>query len=1039
MRLPSWNLAVAAFGLSVPSILGAQSSAGSLELLVDGPPDPSARVVARVRHLGLAATSDSSGVIRLDGLPAGTHEIVFEVNGQEQGALIGMRTCADQTVRYAVTLGPHLMASAVDAICTTDGIPRSAASLPVDRIADLLALEPGVASLDRGELSVRGAGGDAMATYLDGVPVTPGHRLGGGATLGGSWFGAEGSGIAIGTNGFEQITLAAGVTAAEFGGARGGILGLASRDPASSSAGEGAHDLRLRASWATDAPLGTAHGLDFNRVLLNGDVLLGRLSIAVAAAAEGRGTAQLGLEQNASPVFLANGIDTTVTVSSGAGTTNVDILRFTPSPGIRIPASASSNYALLGRATYALGGSRLQLTAVASQRQSRQFEYLDLYNPAQLRADRSWSRVFTGSWIGNLASRDGFSLGAEAHLSWQTDRSTTGPLSPGSELDSRDPFGGFLIAPLEFRFDAASFPVDDQLIRNFRTHSGRLSPYDLNNTGQYQLISQFRTNPYGLNAGFSEGGGPVGTLRLSEENRLVAKAALNARFGAHQRLRVGTELVGYQERYYQSGLTSQQYADAYVESPKRQALFADYGLALEELSVSIGLRYDRFGTGASRPTFTDSAGHRTQFPRISTMPGFDPADPTALFVKDRAHSRVSPDFQLRFIASPSLTVHGGFGWSAQMPELGQTLAGINTDLAVTTTGHIFGTDLDFERRSLGEVGALFTLNSTTTLDATIWNRRDDGVVRTRLVSQFDPLTKGTTDLLRFVNGAARTARGAELRFSRELGEHGRAWLGYTYTDANFLETTNFGGQFPVDIAIAETRPHVLTGAVVYSTGPDAGALSGLLRNASVLGTFRIGSGTAYTACPVSDARDNGTLSGESCAASVAGNVNGSRLPMMKTLDLKLAKGFRLGATTVTAFADARNLLNWRNVTRVFAQTGRTSNAFERQSVERAQQIDLAAEANRNGHLQADSTIDLTFGGAQDPRGGCAGWQNPSGADATPSCIYLLGAEQRFGNGDHLFTPSEQRRATDAFYLVARGLQNFTSPGRRLRLGIEVQF
>jgi hypothetical protein len=35
--------------------------------------------------------------------------------------------------------------------------------------------------------------------------------------------------------------------------------------------------------------------------------------------------------------------------------------------------------------------------------------------------------------------------------------------------------------------------------------------------------------------------------------------------------------------------------------------------------------------------------------------------------------------------------------------------------------------------------------------------------------------------------------------------------------------------------------------------------------------------------------------------------------------------------------------------------------------------------------------------------------------------------------------AEQSRASEAFYLVARGLQNFTSSGRRLRFGLEVQF
>jgi hypothetical protein len=54
-------------------------------------------------------------------------------------------------------------------------------------------------------------------------------------------------------------------------------------------------------------------------------------------------------------------------------------------------------------------------------------------------------------------------------------------------------------------------------------------------------------------------------------------------------------------------------------------------------------------------------------------------------------------------------------------------------------------------------------------------------------------------------------------------------------------------------------------------------------------------------------------------------------------------------------------------------------------------------------------------------------------------VYLIGAEQRFGDGDHIFTPQEQTRAADAYYYVRNGLQNFTAPGRRVRIGAELRF
>ena len=62
--------------------------------------------------------------------------------------------------------------------------PRSSAStatspskLPVDRVSNVLALQPGVvASTNGNTLSIRGGRTDEAATYIDGVPTGPGNR-----------------------------------------------------------------------------------------------------------------------------------------------------------------------------------------------------------------------------------------------------------------------------------------------------------------------------------------------------------------------------------------------------------------------------------------------------------------------------------------------------------------------------------------------------------------------------------------------------------------------------------------------------------------------------------------------------------------------------------------------------------------------------------------------------------------------------------------------------------------------------------------------
>jgi TonB-dependent receptor-like protein len=886
--------------------------------------------------------------------------------------------------------------------------------LPVDRLSDLLALEPGVTSLDHGDLTIRGSGPGAVANYVDGVPVMPGHRRGS-ALLGGSYFGDQGTGLGVGTNGFDHLALYRGLAPAEFGNGRGGVLAIA-------TAGSCSPRGPLAGSLASDVLFGKKNGIGFNRLTLDGQGRLGKVSLGGAAVVEGLESARLGLEQNESPVFVADGIDTTV---SNGGTPEA-VLGFRRSDGIRIPSSANGSYTLNGRVGYeVLPGQQVTLSAHASQRQNRQFDYDNLYNPRQTRADRSWSRMVTGSWAGPLRTSEALALRGEAHLSWQTDRIIEGPLSSSGEQDTRNPFGGFMVSPVDFRFDFDNFAVDDDLVRNFRTNSGRLSPYDLNNPNQFGLIDLFRNNAYGL-SGFSESGGPIGLLTLSKENRLVGKGVLDAG-RRNLRLRLGAEFTRYSVDFYESPLTSQAGSNAYVESPRAAAFFADAGYSRAPVEVNVGVRYDHFSSRASRP----------DFPRISSAPGFDPANPTAGFTKDQGHGRVSPRIRATVAATPRLSVTGGIGALAQQPDFALVYAGINTDLSVTGPTSLYGTDLDYEHAAVYDLGARYQLQERLSLEGSVSHREDKDLVQAEFVSEFDPVRGSQTSILRALNSGSTKATSFDLRVRRSLGGRGQAWLSYSYTDATRELPRQALGATPTSVPTQDNRPHTVTGAVLFQSASDSRLAGGVLRNTGVFAALRFASGTAYTGCSPADPANVSVLSGETCALFF-GDPNGDRLPWVKLVDLRVTRGFDLGRVRLTAFADARNLLNTRVVTRVFAATGKTSSSAERLQLQNANLNEFANEAQANGVQQVNGTIDLSFGGVNDPRAACASWVR-GGSPAVPNCVYLIGAEERWGNGDHLFTVAEQARAADAFYLAGRGLQNFTGPGRRVRIGVEVGF
>jgi len=222
-------------------------------------------------------------------------------------------------------------------------------------------------------------------------------------------------------------------------------------------------------------------------------------------------------------------------------------------------------------------------------------------------------------------------------------------------------------------------------------------------------------------------------------------------------------------------------------------------------------------------------------------------------------------------------------------------------------------------------------------------------------------------------------------------------------------------------------------ALNFPDGWRGGAgLGAVLQNSGLFAVFRLASGTAYPPCRVG--LGNATAGGQ-CVTP--GSVNSARLPAFKQFDLRITKGFSLGALALTAYLDARNVLNLTNVLRVFTTTRDVKDSHDRQLAWASDSAGYAVEGRASGVLLGDGSLDLRFAGAA--ASGCGGWVRADNFPAAPNCVYLIRAEERYGDGDHLFTVAEQRRASDADYGIGAGLYNFTGTPRRLRVGLELSF
>ncbi|HEY6059675.1 MAG TPA: hypothetical protein VIV10_03740, partial [Gemmatimonadales bacterium] len=138
---------------------------------------------------------------------------------------------------------------------------------------------------------------------------------------------------------------------------------------------------------------------------------------------------------------------------------------------------------------------------------------------------------------------------------------------------------------------------------------------------------------------------------------------------------------------------------------------------------------------------------------------------------------------------------------------------------------------------------------------------------------------------------------------------------------------------------------------------------------------------------------------------------------------------RLGRADITAFADFRNLFNFKNIIGLFAETDDVVNGVFQEVTLSPQFSNLRIEAQQNGHLLTGGSIDL--------RPDCGSW---AGSTAGPvNCVVLRQVESRFGNGDGVYTLDEQTAALNAWYTRFNGPQTLYDQPRHIRLGFELNF
>jgi len=1078
------------------SLLAAQAT-GKVEGRVrDNAGAPIANAQVFIVGSAFSALTNAQGYYFINNVPVGSMDMRSAFVGYRPVVARGVLVRGGQTSTQDFALEASVVeVQAIEVTAEKPLVPRDQVTskpivsgeltdqLPADRINAVLALQPGVvASSGSGSLSIRGGRGDENITYIDGVPVQAGNR--------GNAFNGVGAGaVGVPTNGFSEATITTGASAAEFGNAQSGVISLETKTGGSSFKGN--------LGFESDGFAGVRHNnsVGFNRIQagVNGPIA-NNLTFSVSGALEGQQSIGTGKDPEV-PLYTPAGLDTVVAVPNAetlVDTSYVPVSTFAvyrgncsdiqsnnaaiknnygvACQGVRFQRSAASNYSVIGKLNYTFGaGNRVTLSSNMTQNQGRNFRYDTQLNPTQATGFRNLNNLYTVSGNFNLNRSAERALALEAYLSYQTDQTLGSPMTSQSEIDTRDPSMGFMIAPIKFRFNFDNFQLNDQLLNNYRNNipGSRRSPYDLENTAQYAVVDQYRNNPYGL-LGWSESGGPTSRLNMYREHRTVGRVGLDWQADRFNRVKVGGDFTLYDMNYYSHSLTSQAFSDVWHEKPTRYSGFMSDRLDLGDVVVDLGLRYDWYKTGASRAflldTFSNSAtnGQWVYYPRISTYGAGDPT--LQKNVQDARHGYLSPHIQVAFPVTQKTNFRLSYAHQVQAPDFGTMLTGINTDINITNSNHVYGSDLDFGKTITFEFGVRHEFNPDMVLDISAYNKDKLADASARLVSLYDPKRGTPNDIRLFTSADFGNVRGVDMQLQRRFGNLFTGQVSYTFQDAKNTGSDpytyiNFGSRI-VDILsggnaqppqailpTASSRTHTVAGVMSlnFPDGWNQGTAVGtVLQNFGVNAIFRYASGTPYTACPNNQNESNIAFDGNgggACSGSQAdqaSDANGVRLPSFKQLDMRFTKGFAIRGVDLTAYVDARNILNLTNVLQVFQGTRDVRNQAEANITWSNDSSAYGDEAKRSGAYD-NGNIDLSFGGIADPRAGCGAWVTASNQPSPVNCVYLIRAEERFGDGDHVFTLVEQRRASTSQYLTGRGLNNFYGAPRRLRLGLEINF
>jgi outer membrane receptor protein involved in Fe transport len=687
-------------------------------------------------------------------------------------------------------------------------------------------------------------------------------------------------------------------------------------------------------------------------------------------------------------------------------------------------------------------------------------------------------------------------IALDVRASYASDRFRTGLLDQEWYLDNQDPFLGYSFGNVKFHIDEDEYrplgldpfnPTDEfiNLVRSNGVVPDSFQFYpqrdDLNGVQSLAgLDDNLRMNPFGWRDNFDFIGYDNEGLQVRKEDRLQVRASLDWQLGRFNRLKLGGEWVDVDLSSTTvplfNGTTIPEEAE-----PVRLGAFLQDRFDIGDMVLEAGIRWDYLDPNVDltrTPGYTFSVPDSLQKGFTTLQPdgtigfkfegddcgGVSPTNPNGAcinnFLETQTKSEFSPRLGASFPVTPTSTFRLSYGRFVQMPAFftGTTvfanspgtanavigfLQSSNNDFGLdANTNDRFARDVELPATRTFEFGYRQLIGANLVVDVAAYNKKQRGGLTYRKERFEDPLEPGQFNFINVASNADFTeTNGMDFKLDHAIGNLFSQSVAYSFLDARGTgsdEETYTGLLFRATSNLAavtrqpENSPEVLlpleqsrrhnfnwTGSLAFPIDYMQGStLGAILSDLGFFTVLRVRSGLPYTRLDPQQLLTIGPPS-RSAGQAPSSTVSSRETPWTIGFDLRLIKGFTIGSFNTQFFVDWRNPFNLEQRNQVFLETGNEFNEPARDA--------FLFNALSDVRLDGDSSID-DFAIAAESQ------------DNSFNTFMLLRSEERWGNGDGIFTVEEQNVAFGQRYESIRGVENvFRISNQNLRLGLRVSF